>query len=144
MYYADKMKVDISFDLSVVNLIFLALIILMTTSLHGCKRANVGSVDDRALCLYLNVQSPSAVHMKQVVTELKRRKLNCQKIVADINYEYEFLKRTQKLLKRADSFSDTTNGTPNPLSSAKILAQELRKKCLNIDGNMIAGKCTFD
>ena len=144
MYRADKMNLGISVYFNVMNLIFLALIILMATSLHGCKRANFQSFDDRALCLYLNVQSPSAVRMKQVVTELKRRKLNCQKIVADINYEYEFLKRTQKLLKRADSHSDTTNSTPNPLSSAKLLAEELRKKCVSIDGNMIAGKCTFD
>ena len=131
MYRADKMKLGISVYFNVMKLIFLALIILTTTSLHGCKRTNFQSFDDRALCLYLNVQSPSAVRMKQVVTELKRRKLNCQKIVADINYEYEFLKRTQKLLKRADSHSDTTNSTPNPLSSAKLLAEELRKKWPN-------------
>tara|TARA_B100001093_G_C26591222_1_gene911586 strand:+ start:375 stop:809 length:435 start_codon:yes stop_codon:yes gene_type:complete len=144
MYFADKMKFDILACLRAMNLTFFALIILMATLLHGCNRAKLHSYDDRALCLYLNLKLPSAPRMKQVVQELKRRELNCQKIVADINYEYEFLKRTEKSLMRADSYTDMTNGTPSPLGSAKLLAEELRKKCLEIDGIMIAGKCAFD
>ncbi len=143
MYHAIKMKFDFLLDLKVKKLIFLALTILTAVSLHACQRAKLQTFDNKALCLYVNVHSPSAALMEQVVAELKRRRLNCQKIIADINNEYEFLKRTQKSHIRADTYGAPMNSKITPTGSAILLSEEIRKKCLEMGGVMIAGECNF-
>ena len=112
-------------------------------SFHGCQRVKLQSFDDKALCLYLNVNSPSAALMERVVIELKKRRLDCQKIITDINYEYEFLKRTQKSHIRANNYGNSLKGTVRPLGNAKLLSEELRKKCLGMGGIVIEGECKF-
>ena len=143
MYDVIKMKFGMLLDLKIKKVIVLALGILTAMLFHGCQRAKLQSFDDKALCLYLNVHSPSAVLMEQVVTELKKRRLDCQKIITDINYEYEFLKRTQKSHIRANNYGNSLKGTVSPLGNAKLLSEELQKKCLGIGGILIAGECKF-
>ena len=144
MYYVNKLRVNMLVYSKIIQMIFLSLIILKAMSLQGCQRAKFQSLDDKALCLYLNVQSPSSGLMEQVVTELKRRRLNCQKVIKEINDEYEFLKRTQNLRTSTD-YSDTLiNGKITPLGEASLISKELEKKCLEMDGFMMGGKCTFD
>ena len=127
MYYVIKMKFGILLDLKIEKVIVLALAILTPMLFHGCQKAKLQSFDDRPLCLYLNVHSPSAALMEQVVTELKKRRLDCQKIITDINYEYEFLKRTQKSHIRANNYGNSLKGTVSPLGNAKLLSEELQK-----------------
>ena len=128
----------------IIQMIFLSLIILKSMSLQGCQRAKFQSLDDKALCLYLNVQLPSSVLMEQVVTELKRRRLNCQKVIKEINDEYEFLKRTQNLRMSTDNSDALTNGKTTSLGEASLISKELEKKCLEMEGIMMAGRCTFN
>ena len=143
MYDVIKMKFGMLFGLKIKKVIVLALAMLTAILFYGCQRAKLQSFDDRALCLYLNVHSPSAALMEQVVTELKKRRLDCQKIITDINYEYEFLKRTQKSHIRANTYGNSLKGTVSPLGNAKLLSEKLRKKCLRMGGILIAGECKF-
>ena len=143
MYDAIKMKFGMLLDLKIKKVIVLALAILTAMLFHGCQRTKLQSFDDKALCLYLNVHSPSAALMEQVVTELRKRRLDCQKIIADMNYEYEFLKRTQKSHIRANTYGNSLKGMVSPLGNAKLLSEELRKKCLGMGGTIITGECKF-
>ena len=144
MYRVNEIRVDVLIYPKVMKLIFLSLIILKAMSLQGCQRAKFQSLDDKTLCLYLNVQSPSSVLMEQVVTELRRRGLNCQKVIKEINDEYEFLKRTQKLHIGTDNSGALMEGKTTPFSKASLLSKELEKKCLEMGGVIMAGKCKFD
>ena len=90
-------------------------------SLQRCQRSKFQSLDDKTLCLYLNIQSASSILMEQVVTELKRRRLNCHEVIKEINDEYEFLKRNQKLRIGINESGALMNDKTTSVDKASLL-----------------------